>query len=149
MFFSEVEKRAELEGLLAELGILDRTCIPAKDFNETMKDKKLLLPKYLQTEVANDDGESKKSSNEEKDKNEELNSWLDAGSKRPLQVLTEKERREKCCRLLRNTLPKELADEYIKKYQEEKDKDEPFNECKPTWKKKKRTEEDSKKSRKV
>ena len=142
-----------------------------------MKEKKIVLPRYLLAAVADNEdanktkdedatkkvssktGEElkKKSSkiedesrkNSLKSDNAEPKNWLEAERKRPAQVLTEKELNEKCCRLLMNTLPKELAQQYVKEYQNGGKADDVINEEKFSWRRKNRAQRDAAKSRKV
>ena len=156
------------------MGIIERSPTSAKDFSKIIEEKKLVLPRYLQPPSSGKE-DPKKSTVEEKAaskppaNNEALNKKLkkvdeesEKTSVRPLEernecvitekeqpVLTEKELNEKCCRLLLNTLPTELAEEYIKEYQNGNNKKDIFNEDSLSWPRKNRGDKDGSKSRKV
>lgn len=153
--FLEKQKRVELENLLNELGIVDRSSISVKDLSKTVKEKKILLPKYLQAASTECKEEQRKNEQEIEMANEPLNSeeqardLPDVDRKRPAKVLTEKELNDKCCRLLMKTLPRELAEEYVKKYQQDKDEMQSFDENSCSWRKKTRVDRDASKPRKV
>ena len=174
--FLEKEKRTELETFLNELGIIDRSSLSEKDFSKIMEEKKIILPRYLQqTSTSKDDpkktnmeGETtlqasntdeepgKKSRKVDEEAGEKFvktdessKNWLKTGQARPRSVLTEKELNDKCCRLLLNTLPKELAEEYIKEYQHSSKKTDVFDENSFGRRRKNKTEKDASKSRKV
>ena len=141
-----------------------------------MEEKKVVLPRYLQPisaskddpKKANTEGEttlqasnageepSKKLKKVEREVEEKFgesdkssSNWLKTGKAQTQAVLTEKELNDKCCRLLLNTLPKELAEEYIKEYQHGGKKIDVFDGNSFGWRRKNRAEKDASKSRKV
>ena len=170
----EREKVVEHEHLLNELGIIDRSRISQNDFGKIIQEKKLVLPRYMQptttdesnSNVKEDKNTTKSSRTEEEPKvklrrtekstegskaknDEDLMKWITTEPQLPKKVLTEKELNEKCCRLLRNTLPKDLAEKYVKQYQDGGHKANAADENSYIWQRKTKAKNDPPKPRKV
>jgi len=171
---AEREKVVEHEHLLNELGIIDRSRISQNDFGKIIQEKKLVLPRYMQptttdesnSNVKEDKNTTKSSRTEEEPKvklrrtekstegskaknDEDLMKWITTEPQLPKKVLTEKELNEKCCRLLRNTLPKDLAEKYVKQYQDGGHKANAADENSYIWQRKTKAKNDPPKPRKV
>ncbi|XP_065058264.1 protein Spindly-like [Rhopilema esculentum] len=129
---TEKGKTTELESFLEKLGIVDRSAVSEKNWGEIIKERQVVLPRYMQTATAKTEA-SHKANNSVKEETpgecaaeeaakmeEEEDVWTECDRKRPVSELSAEEQRQKCIRLLQKTLPKELADQYIQKYKTEK-----------------------------
>ena len=172
-YLLEREKVVEHERLLNELGIIDRSRITQNDFGKVIQEKRLVLPRYLQSTTTDESNSSvedknstksarseeepgaklrrteKSSEGREVKNDEDLMKWVTTQSQLPKKALTEKELNEKCCRLLRNTLPKDLAEKYVKQYQDGGPKANVVDENSYVWQRKNKAKNDSSKPRKV
>ena len=130
--FLEKGKTTELESFLEKLGVVDRSAASEKNWGEIMKEKQVVLPRYMQTVAAKTEAGHKANNSVKEETSgecaaegaakveEEEDMWTECDRKRPVSELSAEEQRQKCIRLLQKTLPKELADQYIKKYKTDK-----------------------------